>query len=48
MFILNLVDTHGAKFVVYILGIGQIAGVMWIYGTLNKLIVKYYIIFFVN
>ncbi|XP_077294962.1 sodium-dependent nutrient amino acid transporter 1-like [Arctopsyche grandis] len=33
MFILNLVDEHGCKFVVYILGLGQIIGVAWIYGV---------------
>ncbi|XP_077293803.1 sodium-dependent nutrient amino acid transporter 1-like [Arctopsyche grandis] len=32
MYILNLVDHHGATFVVYILGIGQIIAVSWIYG----------------
>ncbi|XP_077293648.1 sodium-dependent nutrient amino acid transporter 1-like [Arctopsyche grandis] len=32
MFILNLVDHHGGSFIVYILGIGQICAVSWIYG----------------
>lgn len=38
MYILNLIDHHGATFVVYILGIGQIIGVSWIYG--NFLIIE--------